>query len=216
MKKIKKLNNKGMTAVEVLVCFVLVVIISVSMYTTVSAYQNKQQIEGFKEKIYTYKNLLTKEINDDLIKDGLVTAKILNFNRNGITGDANASVEMVLRNGKKKCLTVKSNKAYDYFWDPSDPDIVASLPPAEDKNDDFLISYGTCGSETEYPIPDLGESYNANTGGPCGADGCIIKDLRINNVDMSIENSILNIYIGFYHPDLGTRYGIDIVCPVNF
>ena len=54
MKKIKKLNNKGMTAVEVLICFVLVVIISVSMYTTVSAYQNKQQIEGMKEKIMTY------------------------------------------------------------------------------------------------------------------------------------------------------------------
>ena len=74
----KKLNNKGMTAVEILVCFVLVVIISVSMYTTVSSYQNKQQIEAFKEKIFTYKNLLTKEINDDLIKDGLVTAKITN------------------------------------------------------------------------------------------------------------------------------------------
>ena len=44
----KKLNNKGMTAVEVLVCFVLVVIISTSVYTTVSAYQNKQQIESFK------------------------------------------------------------------------------------------------------------------------------------------------------------------------
>lgn len=216
MKKIKKLNNKGMTAVEVLVCFVLVVIISVSMYTTVSSYQNKQQIEGFKEKIFTYKNLLTKEINDDLIKDGLVSAKILNFNRNNITGDADASIEMVMRNGQKKCLIVKSNKAYDYFWDPTDADMVSKLPPDQDKHDEFLISYGVCGNETEYPIPDLGESYNANVGGACGANGCIIKDLRINNVDMTIENSLLNIYIGFYHPDLGTRYGIDIVCPVNF
>lgn len=220
MKKIKKLNNKGMTAVEVLICFVLVVIISVSMYTTVSAYQNKQQIEGMKEKIMTYKNLLTKEINDDLIKDGLVSAKILNFNRNNVTGDSEASIEMSLRNGTKKCLKVKSNKAYDYFWDPDDPDTVSKLPPNEDKNDEFMISYGTCGSETDYPIPDLGESYNQNTNdaqnGECGAEGCIIKDLRINNVDMSIENSILNIYIGFYHPDLGTRYSIDIICPVNF
>lgn len=213
MKKIKKLNNKGMTAVEVLVCFVLVVIISVSMYTTVSSYQNKQQIEGFKEKIFTYKNLLTKEINDDLIKDGLVSAKILNFNRDGVTGDADASIEMTMRNGEKKCLKVKSNKAYDYFWDES---MEADLPASEDKNDEFLISYGLCGDETEYPIPDLGESFNSNINGPCGPKGCIIKDLRINNVDMTIENSLLNIYVGFYHPDLGTRYGIDIVCPVNF
>ena len=208
MRKLKKLNNKGMTAVEVLVCFVLVVIISVSMYTTVSSYQNKQQIEAFKEKIYTYKNLLTKEINDDLIKDGLVTAKILNFNRNDITGDADASIEMVMRNGEKKCLIVKSVKAYDYFWDPEDPETAAQLPASQDKDDNFMISYGVCGNETEYPIPDLGSSENPN--------GKKIYDLRINNVDMSIDNSLLNIYVGFYHPDLGTRYGLDIVCLVNF
>ena len=60
----KKLNNKGMTSVEVLMSFVVVVMITVSMYTVVSSYQNKQQIESFKEKVMTYKNLLTKEIND--------------------------------------------------------------------------------------------------------------------------------------------------------
>lgn len=205
MKKLKKLNNKGMTAVEVLVCFVLVVIISVSMYTTVSTYQNKQQIESFKEKIYTYKNLLTKEINDDLIKDGLVSATIVNYDVDTATGDAAASIEMNMRNGEKKCLTVKSVKAYDYFWDES---MESVLPQAKDKNDEFMISYGLCGEETEYPIPDLGWSENPN--------GKKIYDLRINNVDISLENSILNIYIGFYHPDLGTRYGIDVICPVNF
>ena len=63
----KKLNNKGMTSIEVLLAFIVVVMLSVSMYTTISAYQNKQNIESFKEKIMTYKNLLTKEINDDLI-----------------------------------------------------------------------------------------------------------------------------------------------------
>ena len=74
------LNEKGMTAVEVLVCFILVVVITVSMYTTVSTYKNKQQIESFKEQIYTYKNLLSKDINDDIIKVGLVDAKITEFN----------------------------------------------------------------------------------------------------------------------------------------
>ena len=73
----RKLNNKGMTAVEVLVCFVLLVIIVVSMYTTVSAYKNKQSIESFKEKIFTYKNLLTKDIQDDLIKTGLISVNIV-------------------------------------------------------------------------------------------------------------------------------------------
>ena len=205
MEKITKLNNKGMTAIEVLVCFVLAVIISVSMYTTVSTYQNKQQIESFKEKIYTYKNLLTKEINDDLIKKGLVSAKIEQFTKNAVTGDTEALLEMNLRNGEKKCLKVISNKAYDYSWDSS---MDSSLPASQDKDDEFVIAYGNCDQETEYPIPDLGESLNPT--------GKRIYDLRINNVDISIENSLLNVYVGFYHPDLGTRYGIDIVCPINF
>lgn len=204
MKIIKNLNNKGMTAVEVLVCFVLVVIITVSMYTTVSAYKNKQQIESFKEKIVTYKNLLTKEINDDLIKDGLVSAKITEFSEDPATGNT-YSVEMNLRNGEKKCLKVKSIKAYDYLWDSS---MESEFPAANDKDDKFMISYGDCDNETEYSIPDLGESKNPN--------GKKIKDLRINNVDMSIENNVLSIYIGFYHPELGTRYAIDILCPINF
>lgn len=207
--RVKKLNSKGMTAVEILVCFVLVVIISVSMYTAVSSYQNKQQIEAYKEKIYTYKNLLTKEINSDLIKGGLVDAKIVTFNKEDATGDAEASVEMTFRDKKIRCLKVKSIKAYDYFWNDSMED---ELPEENDKDDDFMISYGEgkCNSATltEYPIPDLGQSKNPT--------GKIIYDLRINNVDMKIENSILYIYIGFYHPDLGTRYGIDIVSPINF
>ena len=49
----RKLNNKGMTSIEVLLSFIVVVMLSVSMYTTISAYQNKQNIESFKEKIMT-------------------------------------------------------------------------------------------------------------------------------------------------------------------
>lgn len=200
----KKLNNKGMTAVEVLVCFVLVVIIAVSMYTTVSTYKNKQQIEAYKEKITTYKNLLTKEINDDLIKGGLVSAKITEFSESAVSGDT-YSVEMSLRNGEKKCLKITSIKAYDYLWEES---MESEFPKAQDKDDSFMIAYGNCGNETEYPIPDVGESKNPNDK--------VIKDLRINNVLISTENKVLSIYVGFYHPELGNRYAIDIICPINF
>lgn len=226
MKRIKKLNNKGMTAVEILVCFILVVVLTVSMYTTVSSYKNKQQIESFKEKIYTYKNLLSKDINDDLIKTGLVDAKIVEFTE---SLDGNTySVDMYLRDGTIKRLKIESIKAYDYLWDPS---IDTTLPAANDKNDKFMISYGNVNKDgstdlTDYPIPDLGESFNPNVDNPdtpeddngadCGADGCIIKDFRINNVNIEIVDGVLIIYIGFYHPELGTRYAIDIICPINY
>lgn len=202
----KKLNNKGMTAVEILICFILVVVITVSMYTTVSSYKNKQQIEAFKEQIYTYKNLLAKDINDDLIKVGLIDAKIVE-SINDVSG-VSYTVDMYLRDGSVKTLKVQSKKAYDYLYDPTDPSITTELPPEKDQDDYFMISYGNRGSETNFPIPDLGESTNPN--------GKVIKDLRINNVSMEVLDGVLVIYIGFYHPDLGTRYAIDIVCPINY
>ena len=59
-----------------------------------------------------------------------------------------------------------------------------------------------------YDLPDVGYGENQ-----CGEK---VLDLRINNVDINKDNNILTIYIGFYHPDLGTRYGINIVCPINY
>ena len=111
----KKLNNKGMTSVEVLMSFVVVVMITVSMYTVVSSYQNKQQIESFKEKVMTYKNLLTKEINDDLIKKGLIAVKVEEniLDKVEVAGEMHVKkmeyvIEFTLRNGQKKRLIVTS------------------------------------------------------------------------------------------------------------
>ena len=54
----KRLNNKGITTIEVIISFVIVVIITASLYTTVSNYNQKRLIEGYKAKIYTYKNIV--------------------------------------------------------------------------------------------------------------------------------------------------------------
>lgn len=195
--KLKKMNNKGMTVVEILIAFVLAVIVTVSMYSMVSSFKEKQQLESYKEKIFTYKNLLTKEINDDLIKGGLVSAEVEPYTANS----ERYEVTMKLRNGENKCLIVDRVRAYDYLYDMKAGD-------AADKDDNFMISYGDCDKETEYPIPDLGESYNKQNK--------VVKDLRIDDVSITTDNSVLNIYIGFYHPELGNRYCIDILCPINF
>ena len=71
-----KLNKKGLTTIELLISFVLLAIIVASAYGTVESYKNKENIEEYKNKIYTYKNLLTKDIQRDLIKKGLMDVKI--------------------------------------------------------------------------------------------------------------------------------------------
>lgn len=204
MFKLKKLNNHGMTAVEILVCFVLMSILAVSMYSSIASYKNKQSIESAKEKIFTYKNLLTKEIQDDLIKKGLVSAEISETINETKGKPENLpskvfKVDFLFRDGSKKQLVINRRLASDY----------SVVDCASEKiNDAFSIQYGEEGNLMTYDLPDVGYGENQ-----CGEK---VLDLRINNVDINKDNNILTIYIGFYHPDLGTRYGIDIVCPINY
>ena len=265
---LKKLNNKGMTLVEVVVCFALVTIVLVSMYSSISIYKTKQNIESYKETVITYKNLLTKEIQDDLIKRGLIYANV------SLSGEI-YTVNMSFKDGSSKTLEITRQKAEDAFegdyansfvylgdmnrdgkLEADDiPAIQTCAPipsPCDDnqqkiadvnedgninesdwttafsdqqnllnngfvpktyeikalggtpKDDQFIIKYGG----TEYPFPDLGSTENDYGG--------TVYDLRINNVEISTKNNILSIYIGFYHPELLTRYAIDIVCPIDY
>lgn len=191
----KKLNNKGMTSIEVLLSFVVVVMIATSMYSTVIAYQNKQQIESFKEKIMTYKNLLTKEVNDDLIKKGLIAVDVVEENTNGSV----YKITFTLKNGQKKRMIITNRKASE---DGS------GIAAANDKDDKFVIAYGDVGNEVEYDIPNLGYSTNDN--------GKKVYDLRINTVEISTDDGVFSLLVGFVHPDLESRYNITIVCPINF
>ncbi len=199
-----KLNNKGVTTVEVLVSFVLLAIIVVSLYGTVESYKNKQNIESEKNQIMTYKNLLTKEIQDDLIMKGLIDVSI-SFKK------ADASTSFIetttatfsFKNGYKSNLIVKRRIAEEYGTAGVTYDDCPS-----DKHDYYSISYGGVGEETEYQLPEIGHGENEL--------GCIVQDLRISNVDINADDDILSINIRFYHPDFSTKYGIDIACPINF
>ena len=190
----RKLNNKGITTIEVLVCFVLVVIITSSMYSTVSSFNERRMIEQYKEEIYTYKNLLTKEIEDDFIKVGLTHAKY----EKKVTGSTTIhTVECGLKDGTSRKLVITQTMGYSSFHlDGGNVD------------DYYMIEYGEPDDLIQYPIPDLGESK---------VKGKTIKDLSINNVIININSSnVLKIYIGFYHPELTTRYGVRIVCPIDY
>ena len=62
------LNNKGMSAVEVLITFTLVAVISVSLLNVVMTYKDREETESYKQEIITYKNNITKMIEDDATK----------------------------------------------------------------------------------------------------------------------------------------------------
>ena len=193
----KRLNNKGITTIEVIVSFVIVVIITASLYSTVSNYNQKRLIESYKSKIYTYKNTLTKEIQDDFIKIGLTHASYKNEH---IGSSIVHTVNCDLRDGTKRTLIV-TQRFTNSNYHVGDPSV----------DDYFMIEYGNEEADEllEYPLPNVGQSTTK--------EGNIAYDLSINNVLINIEDdNILSIYIGFYHPELMTRYGINIICPIDF
>jgi len=192
----KKLNNRGITTIEVLICFVLVVLITSSMYSTISTFNEKRLLESYKSKIYTYKNLLTKEIQNDFIKKGLTHAS---YSRSVAGATTTYIVDCELKNGEKRQLVVSQTLGKSDYH----------IGGKDNADDSFMIKYGPPTDLIEYPIPELGESKNAS--------GHTIKDLSINNILIDIdEDNILSIYIGFYHPELGTRYGINIISPIDY
>lgn len=198
-----KLNNKGVTTIEILISFVLLAIIVVSLYGSVESYKNKQNIESNKNQIMTYKNLLTKEIQDDLIMKGLidVTVKHQPFVAVPITPET-YTVDFSFKDGTKSQLIVTRVLADDYEGS------VTSNSCTSEKKDYFSISYGPEGDLTEYELPDLGSGKNN--------EGCKVLDLRMSDININTDNDILTIDIRFYHPDFSTKYGIDIACPINF
>ena len=66
------LNKKGITSVELLVCFIIVSIIVVSMYNLILNYRNREQIEEINNDVIAFSNSLQKEIQDDLVLGHLV------------------------------------------------------------------------------------------------------------------------------------------------
>lgn len=206
-----KLNNKGITTVEILICFIIVVVITVSMYATISSFNEKKIIEGYKEEIYGYKNTLTKEIQDDFIKIGLTHA---NYEK-VIDGDkVTHTVTCSLKDGTERKLVVEQILAYSSYH----------IGGSKTSDDYFMIKYGKPSDLIEYPLPDLGYSgYDSVTSRICDPDDTTntncrkIQDLSINNVLIGItDDNVLSIYIGFYHPELYTRYAINIVCPIDY
>lgn len=62
------LNKKGMTSVELLICFVVISTIVIGIYNIILEYRNKEQIEEITNEIISYSNNIQRIIQTDLIK----------------------------------------------------------------------------------------------------------------------------------------------------
>lgn len=70
-----KLNCKGVSIVEVVITFSMIMVMVVGMFSIVINYRNKASITLEKMKMDTFKNTLTKDIQDDILKFGVKEIK---------------------------------------------------------------------------------------------------------------------------------------------
>ena len=74
----KKVNNKGLTIIELLVCFVMVAVISITLLNIIMNYRSAQETENVKNIIRAYKNTVTKTLQYDIISHGLQSVSVDN------------------------------------------------------------------------------------------------------------------------------------------
>ena len=221
-----RLNNKGMTIIEVLICFVIISVVMMSLFSTVSAFNEKRIQESYRAKMYSFKNEWTSRIQEDFIKKGLSFAKITRAIDDGGT---KYTVDCTLKTGEKRQLVIYQR----FTLTPS------RLNGNPDKLDRFYMEYGPPGELYHEELPDLGKTnwactdtngVNCKVGNSdpgeekCNGKQCYSQDFQINNIQIRISNEneqtsndhVITIYIGFTHPNFGTKYSIDIVCPIDF
>ena len=235
------MNQKGFTTVEVLMCFVIISVVMMSLFSTISAFNEKKIQESYRARVYEFKNAVTNVIQADMIKRGLTFAKISeNAHSPGEEEGRTIYVDLTFRDGVKKRLVVHQRFARTTY-----------RIEGSNFDDEFYIEYGTpkddaagvAGDMIRYELPNLGETKGyysessltyipadhqekcyQNVQRTIPAECVLAKDLQINNISINISNEldpdveshVLNIYIGFYHPNLGTKYAINIVAPIDY
>lgn len=207
-----KLNNKGMTSIEVLISFIIVTAIAITLFDTVTSYKTKQQIESYKSSITEYKNSITKVINNDIIKYKLAAVSnsaqstdtektvyriTLYFEKNLITKQNDCSSSTYSATGCYKTLQVeKYNKSTEDLNSKVDTIIYPEVV-----NNTYR--------DVSYPLPDIGGAFDEDSGET-------LKDIRFTSASLGsiIDNAVLDITI--FHHELSTYFHIHIVAPTNY
>ena len=199
----KQINNKGLTTIEILVTFMITAVLAISMYASITNLKNKETIASYKQSMITYRDLLTKEIQDDLIIKHLVSVEkvdstkvIFNF-KDGTSSELSIEHNFLTSSLKGNLKLCNKNNATS--------------------SDRGAIIY----NEIKYSLPDLGSDFIDT-----GSAGCRkIYSLEMRGMDVTVDKDrtdslgvdyVLNVKIKLWHPDFGDKYSINIVCPIDY
>lgn len=184
----KKLNNKGLTSIEILVCFSIVTVIVISMFKAINNYKDKQDLESYKNTVTTYKNTLTKAIEEDILKNqGITKAETVEIDQDQTT--VVYKMALTLKNNIRRDLIVTKNLKC------GNNSLCKNNTPEADEldyqNSSFYVEY----NNEKFVLPK-------------------VYALQFNEVYLKEEDGFITIHIGLNHPDLGNKYdALNIITP---
>lgn len=181
----KRLNNRGITSIEVLLCFVIASGIVISMFKVIDAYKDRADLESYKSTITTYKNTLTKTIEDAIISNKGIS------NAEAIENNDEYLINLTFKTGKEiKMKVVK--KTYCTA--------TGKICDSSSKTDDEL-DYDKSSFYVEFD----GEKISLPK----------VYALQFNEVYLKNEDGFVTLHIGLHHPDLGNKYdALNIISPL--
>lgn len=196
----KKLNEKGMSVIEVVLTFALIMTIVAGILALIMNYRNKMQTNLTYLDLSTYKNTITKEIQDDIM-----TLGVADINHGGdctsseYSGQFSSCSNIVFKTGVEKILAVSK-------IDISNRDSVLNK----------YIRYG----DTKYPIEDTLPKTIPNGRQPGEFQSIFVSDSDFLSVDSTIlsdgtEIKIYSLDIYIEHIDFDDDFGIHIVATNN-
>ena len=214
------INNKGLTAIELLICFTLVSIITIAMFQTINSYKNKQDIESFKTQVTTYKTTLTKEVYQDIINNGGIVSAQLSGGE-GITNPDDAYkvsnfkyvLTLTFMNGVTRQIEVKNDtKCFTYKRDSMGKrqEPIPNQPCKCITTD----SNGYCTKTNEFNIDTKNSVFYVKYNGEI-FDLPKVEGLKYNSIVAEEKyDGFISIHIGLWHNDYGTKYdALNIVVP---
>lgn len=154
----KRINNKGLTAIEVLISFTIAAIIIVGMMKILNNFETKEEFTSAKSTVSTYKNTVLKTIMNDIIscggvndtseiteekietedEEGFVIRTTLNFN-----GTCSDKIIEVKQLDEQASSSKKSYVKYgdETFYMPKVTNLSFNESKIMNQDDKFLIIY---------------------------------------------------------------------------
>lgn len=195
----KKLNNKGMTLIEIVLCFTLTSIIAISMLNIILNYKTRQEIESLNRDVVSYTNNITNLVQNDIALHHLEDVDIT---RN--------------KNYRYTIYTIKMTFTKNFDDDPEFKEKTLSIYQSNGQESvvDYIVYTNDSKEDIKYSLNDYGDEVISIS----SSDNEYLKHLRFGNIDVDMDADSLGflvIDIPIYHHELGSKHHILIKAPKN-